>query len=91
MVYIKLRLLLANCSVYLFDSILWTFMLIGGIAFSLFFSNLLWISWDESPVLITIESANYPIAANYPFPTVNICNVNRLSRKALQQFLESSE
>jgi hypothetical protein len=48
---------------------------------------LLYISWSynvATPTITVIESTNYP-AYNIPFPSVTVCNVNRISmRKALQ-------
>ena len=66
-------------------------MLVGGVAFSIYFSGLLWNSWEASPVIITIESANCPIARRYDFPTVTVCSVNRVSKAALERFLDTKE
>lgn len=43
---------------------------------------LLWISWNwnlETPTTTVIESTNYP-TYNLPFPSVTICNMNKISK-----------
>lgn len=45
---------------------------------------LLWISWNwnaETPTMTVIESTNYA-TYNLPFPSITICNMNRISRQA---------
>lgn len=45
---------------------------------------LLWISWNwnlETPTTTVIESTNYP-TYNLPFPSVTICNMNKISKSA---------
>jgi acid-sensing ion channel, other len=45
---------------------------------------LLWISWNwtaETPTTTVIESTNYP-TYNLPFPSLTICNMNKISKAA---------
>jgi amiloride-sensitive sodium channel len=51
---------------------------------------LLWISWNwtaETPTTTVIESTNYP-TYNLPFPSVTICNMNKISKLALAEIVK---
>lgn len=52
---------------------------------------LLWISWNwnaETPTTTVIESTNYP-TFNLPFPSITICNMNKISRQAAMDMAKS--
>lgn len=51
---------------------------------------LLWISWNwtaETPTTTVIESTNYP-TYNLPFPAVTVCNMNKMSKTAVFEFVK---
>lgn len=51
---------------------------------------LLWISWNwtaETPTTTVIESTNYP-TYNLPFPSVTICNMNKISMSAVMEVVK---
>lgn len=72
------------------ERILWIALFLVGLLFAVIFSWNLWQNWQESPVLITIQTANYPIK-EYPFPTVTICSVNKVSTRALGYWMSTDE
>ncbi|XP_038206873.1 sodium channel protein Nach-like [Zerene cesonia] len=45
----------------------------------------IWIDCLDKPFVVTMETSTYPISL-IDFPAVAICNVNRISRKALLKF-----
>jgi len=45
----------------LLDRILWIALFMVGLLFAVLFSWNLWENWQQSPVLITIQTANYPV------------------------------
>jgi hypothetical protein len=90
-----------------------------GLLFAVVFSWNLWENWKQSPVLITIQTANYPVKPinnlndlqilncsnkpflktrfgcfqikNYHFPTVTICSVNKVSTRALGEWMSTEK
>lgn len=51
---------------------------------------LLWISWNwtsETPTMTVIESTNHP-TYNLPFPSVTICNMNKISRPVIMDIVK---
>lgn len=64
------------------ERIMWAFISIIAIIVA---SILLWISlhWtSQTPTVTVIESTHYP-TWNIPFPAVTICNLNKISAKAI--------
>ncbi|XP_046649836.1 pickpocket protein 28-like [Daphnia pulicaria] len=72
------------------ERILWIALFMVGLLFAVVFSWNLWENWKQSPVLITIQTANYPIK-NYHFPTVTICSVNKVSTRALGEWMSTEK
>ncbi|KAI9552641.1 putative amiloride-sensitive sodium channel [Daphnia sinensis] len=66
---------------------MWTLVFLGGILFSGYFCWQMWNKWEDSPVLMSLDSNRYPLK-NIPFPAVTICNVNKVSKTKLLQFME---
>lgn len=56
------QLNVANCFA---NRILWIALFLVGLLFAVIFSWNLWQNWQESPVLITIQTANYPVKPFY--------------------------
>ncbi|XP_046634570.1 pickpocket protein 28-like [Daphnia pulicaria] len=74
----------------LMERIFWIILFLVGLFFALFFAWNLWDKWVQSPVLITIQTVNYPIKS-YPFPAVTICSVNKVSTRALGEWMATEE
>ncbi|CAH2094360.1 unnamed protein product [Euphydryas editha] len=51
-----------------------------------YFLQYLWFGNLAKPLIVTMESTTYPIS-NIDFPAVTICNFNRISKKALQNYV----
>ena len=67
---------------------MWVLVFLAGLCFSGYFCLQMWRKWDESPVLTSLDSNYYPLK-NIPFPAVTICNVNKVSKKKLLQFMDN--
>jgi len=62
---------------------------LAGVCFSAYFCWQMWTKWDESPILTSLETNHY--SNDYiPFPAVTICNVNKVSKRKLLQFLNTN-
>lgn len=61
----------------IFFRFLWIALFTAGFGTATFFILRMWIKWQSSPVLISVESTDFPNAL-LPFPTVSICNVNQV-------------
>ena len=48
----------------------------------------MWFKWQDSPVLISIESTDVANAL-LDFPTVDVCPVNKVSSGRLDQYMTS--
>lgn len=56
--------------------ILWVVLFCVGFFFAVGFSWKLWDNWQNSPVLITIQSANYPVLINQKTNKLDPVNIN---------------
>lgn len=61
----------------------WALACILGTGFALTLMYLVWLRYDTTPTITTVETTNYPIW-NVPFPAVTICNVNKVYRPAAE-------
>jgi amiloride-sensitive sodium channel len=43
--------------------------------------RIVWLRFDESPTVTTVETTTYPIW-NLPFPAVTLCNNNKIYKSA---------
>jgi hypothetical protein len=50
-----------------------------------YFLCFIWFDALRKPLIVTMESSTYPIS-DIDFPAVAICNVNRISKKALVEY-----
>lgn len=66
---------------------MWILVFLAGIFFSGYYCWQMWRKWEDSPVLMSLDSNRYPLK-NIPFPGVTICNVNKVSKKKLLQVME---
>ncbi|KAJ2953151.1 hypothetical protein O0L34_g722 [Tuta absoluta] len=64
--------------------LLWTVVFLTSFGTVCYFLNFIWNDTLKKPLIVTLESTEYPIE-NIHFPAVAICNVNRISKKALHQ------
>lgn len=64
----------------------WILVFLCGVAFSTYFCVEMWQRWEESPVLMSVDTNRYPLK-NVPFPAVTICNVNKVSKEKLLKVL----
>ncbi|KAI5632512.1 amiloride-sensitive sodium channel domain-containing protein [Phthorimaea operculella] len=67
-----------------YQRLVWTVVFLTSFATICYFLNFIWNDTLKKPLIVTLESTEYPIA-NIHFPAVAICNVNRISKKALHQ------
>ena len=75
---------LYNCRV------LWILAFVFGLCASGYFCWLMWQKWDESPILMSLDTNNYQLS-NVPFPAVTICNVNKVSKSHLLRILSEEK
>lgn len=61
----------------LLNNVFWFFLTISSGIFSLHMMNLVWIRYQTTPTVTTIETLNYPIW-EVPFPAVTVCNINKV-------------
>jgi hypothetical protein len=66
---------------------MWTLVFLAGIFFSGYYCWQMWKKWEDSPVLMSLDSNRYPLK-NIPFPAVTICNVNKVSKTKLLRVME---
>ena len=66
---------------------IWLLVFLSGVSFYSYFCVQMWHKWVESPVLTSVETQLYPLN-NIFFPAVTICNVNKVSRRKLQEAME---
>lgn len=64
---------------------LWFVILITAFGFSLFFVAAIWLNFTANPAITTLDNQNYPIY-NVPFPSVGLCNVNRISQAKVDYY-----
>lgn len=57
--------------------ILWFLSCVAGVFVGVYMMNLVWIRFQESPTITTIETTSHPIWF-VPFPAVTICNINKV-------------
>lgn len=69
------------------NRIVWVLIFIAGMGFSSYFCWKMWWKWEESPVLMSIDSTRFPLG-NISFPAVTICNVNKVSKTRLLNVLK---
>ncbi|XP_046649315.1 pickpocket protein 28-like isoform X2 [Daphnia pulicaria] len=67
--------------------VMWTLVFLAGIFFSGYYCWQMWKKWEDSPVLMSLDSNRYPLK-NIPFPAVTICNVNKVSKTKLLRVME---
>lgn len=65
----------------------WTIVFLAGVAFALYFCMQMWNKYEDSPVLISLDSTR-SLHQNSSFPAVTVCNVNKVSRTRLQEILK---
>lgn len=70
-----------------FCRVVWILLFLSGVCFSMYFCYLMWCKWDESPVLVSLETNHYPLK-EVPFPAVTVCNVNKVSSSRLREIHE---
>ncbi|XP_068619389.1 sodium channel protein Nach-like [Battus philenor] len=88
------REFISNCSITgvkkmkksnapLIERVAWIFL--SGATFGMFiyFCYYLWFESLFNPFIVTMETSSYPIT-EIDFPAIAVCNVNRLSKKALK-------
>ncbi|XP_063895927.1 sodium channel protein Nach [Helicoverpa armigera] len=63
--------------------ILWAILLCLTLSVVIHFLHLTWMSTLTKPLVVSGESFTYPIR-NIDFPAVALCNINRISKKALK-------
>uniref|UniRef100_A0A2A4JYA3 Sodium channel protein Nach n=1 Tax=Heliothis virescens TaxID=7102 RepID=A0A2A4JYA3_HELVI len=68
---------------YAYPLVLWMVILCLSLIVVLNFLHLTWMSMLTKPLVVSGESFTYPIK-NIDFPAVALCNINRISMKALK-------
>ena len=68
---------------------LWIALFVACFTTSVVFIVRLWLKWQYSPVLISVDSTDYPNSL-LDFPAVSVCNVNQASETAILNDLKLS-
>lgn len=58
-----------------------------GFGTAVFFIMRTWSKWESAPVLISVESTDYPNSRIH-FPAVSICNVNQASNETIVKLVQ---
>ena len=58
----------------------WVFLFLLGVLASIYFCWQMWMKWEESPTLISLDTHHFPLKS-LSFPPITICNVNKVSTK----------
>lgn len=81
--YVLLQVYPKRFTLFYFNRVIWMLLFLIGVCFSIYFCLLMWRKWDESPVLVSLETNHYPLK-RVPFPAVTVCNVNKVSLNKLR-------
>ena len=73
------------------DRIVWALVFCTGLTMGIYFSMSIYDKWVTSPILITIQSANTPLNERFYFPTVTVCSVNKVSTRALRNWMDTDK
>lgn len=65
------------------DRFLWIALFVVCFCTATFFIARMWAKWESSPVLISVETTDFPNSELY-FPTVSVCPVNKVSSNKLR-------
>lgn len=68
------------------ERVFWILVFLAGLGFSSYFCWQMWVKYDASPLLMSLETTRFPLK-NIPFPAVTICNVNKAHKKRLDAAL----
>lgn len=71
----------------LLNNVFWFVLTISSGMFSLHMMNLVWIRYQTTPTVTTIETLNHPIW-EVPFPAVTVCNINKVHLPNTKVLLE---
>lgn len=69
----------------LWERIVWVFVVAISLIASVVLLRISWVWNSEYPVVTVIESTHYA-TWNIPFPAVTVCNLNKISMRAANQF-----
>jgi hypothetical protein len=66
---------------------LWTVLCAIAVSGTMYLSAISWQRFANSPTVSVIETTNFP-TANIPFPSVTVCDANRVHWKKAMKFQE---
>jgi len=61
--------------------LMWSAVFIICVSVATVMMRIVWLRFDESPTVTTVETTTYPIW-NIPFPAVTLCNNNKVYKSA---------
>ncbi|XP_059352662.1 pickpocket protein 28-like [Daphnia carinata] len=70
------------------ERFLWIALFLACFCTAVFFIMRMWSKWVSSPVIISVESTDFP-NSQINFPTVSICNVNQVSNAIVLSLISS--
>ncbi|XP_021936739.1 pickpocket protein 19-like isoform X2 [Zootermopsis nevadensis] len=70
-----------------YERVLWSLLCTIAASGTMYLSAVSWQRFANSPTMSVIESTNFPIS-NIPFPSVTLCDANRVHWKKAMQFQE---
>lgn len=65
----------------------WFVVVVVSLIFAVYITLLGWAEFNDNPTFTTLYSQKYPIW-EVDFPGVTLCSINRLSRKAANEYAE---
>lgn len=66
---------------------IWISVFVLGAMFAITLMGLVWVRFQRTPTITTVETNNYPIW-NVKFPAVSICNNNKVYEPAAQPIIK---
>ncbi|XP_046454006.1 pickpocket protein 28-like isoform X2 [Daphnia pulex] len=70
------------------ERFLWIALFLACFCTAVFFIMRMWSKWVSSPVIISVESTDFPNSM-ISFPTVSVCNVNQVSNAIVLALIKS--
>ncbi|XP_071439038.1 pickpocket protein 28-like [Hetaerina americana] len=71
------------------ERLFWALAFLGGLGLSGFFIAATWQRWNESPVLVSLDTLA-AVLQEIPFPAVTVCNINKMKKSMVMKITQSS-
>ena len=67
---------------------MWVLIFGVGVGASFYLCSIMWIKYDESPAMITVETTDQPLS-DIEFPSVTICGQSKFSKNRLNLVMQN--